>query len=240
MRKICIYKLVARSLSCQAETAAAIRSEQAAACVVAKCEDIRRRDHELSRDLRVGHGPVSSLPRRRAWRCANRAGRDRRGRRRERIRHAFDPGPQGRAPGATELAQLLSASRVIEGRYHPALQPNRDCRTGLVDCHAGVATASFVHVLQRCDPRPTAHRRSSTLRRRASCGTGRGVMRLFPRACAGRDPRRALSCLRGHRCPATPALPSRRRDDDAARPVAAGRGGAVAGVARPSARPRCR
>ena len=58
---------------------------------------------------------------------------------------------QGGAPGATGLAQAISVSRLLEGRYHAGLQAGRAFRTGLIDCHGGVATVSFTHVLERLE-----------------------------------------------------------------------------------------
>ena len=58
---------------------------------------------------------------------------------------------QGGAPGATGLAQVITVSRLIEGRYHSGLQAGCDVRTGLVDCHGGLATVNLTHVLQRVE-----------------------------------------------------------------------------------------
>ena len=58
---------------------------------------------------------------------------------------------QGGAPGATGIVQALTVSRILEGRYHAALQAGRDFRIGAADCHGGVATVNFTHVLQRVD-----------------------------------------------------------------------------------------
>ena len=44
---------------------------------------------------------------------------------------------------------MITVSRLIEGRYHSGLQAGRDVRTGLVDCHGGLATVNLTHVLQR-------------------------------------------------------------------------------------------
>jgi acetyl-CoA C-acetyltransferase len=57
----------------------------------------------------------------------------------------------GGAPGATGIVQAITVSRLIEGRYHPALQGGRDVRTGLIDCHGGLATVNLTHVLQRVE-----------------------------------------------------------------------------------------
>jgi acetyl-CoA C-acetyltransferase len=58
---------------------------------------------------------------------------------------------QGGAPGATGLAQAITISRLLEGRYHPGLQSDRHFRTGLIDCHGGVATVNLTHVLERLE-----------------------------------------------------------------------------------------
>jgi acetyl-CoA C-acetyltransferase len=58
---------------------------------------------------------------------------------------------QGGAPGATGIAQAITVSRLIEGRYHAGLQGARDLRTGLIDCHGGLATVNLTHILQRVE-----------------------------------------------------------------------------------------
>ena len=58
---------------------------------------------------------------------------------------------QGGAPGATGVMQIVTLTRLLQGRYWPALQPDRLLRTGLADAHGGIATVSVTHVLQRCD-----------------------------------------------------------------------------------------
>ena len=55
---------------------------------------------------------------------------------------------QGGAPGAVGLAQAITVSRLIEGRYWPDLQNGRIYRRGLVDCHAGVGTLNVIHILE--------------------------------------------------------------------------------------------
>lgn len=55
---------------------------------------------------------------------------------------------QGGAPGAVGLAQAITVSRLLEGRYWPELQGDRAYRRGLVDCHAGVGTLNVVHILE--------------------------------------------------------------------------------------------
>jgi len=59
---------------------------------------------------------------------------------------------QGGAPGATGLAQAIAVSQLLEGRYHAGLQAGRQFRTGLVDCHGGLATVNLTHVLERIEP----------------------------------------------------------------------------------------
>ncbi|MCZ4354039.1 thiolase family protein [Roseovarius aestuarii] len=55
---------------------------------------------------------------------------------------------QGGAPGAVGLAQAITVSRQLEGRYWPQLQGTRSYRRGLVDCHAGVGTLNVIHILE--------------------------------------------------------------------------------------------
>jgi len=55
---------------------------------------------------------------------------------------------QGGAPGAVGLAQAITVSRLLEGRYWPELQGERTFRRGLVDCHAGVGTLNVIHILE--------------------------------------------------------------------------------------------
>lgn len=59
---------------------------------------------------------------------------------------------QGGVPGATGLAQAIAVSRLLEGRYHADLQAGRHYRTGVIDCHGGLATINLTHVLERLDP----------------------------------------------------------------------------------------
>lgn len=56
---------------------------------------------------------------------------------------------QGGAPGAVGLAQAITVSRLLEGRYWPDLQGGRSYRRGLVECHAGVGTLNVIHILER-------------------------------------------------------------------------------------------
>lgn len=56
---------------------------------------------------------------------------------------------QGGPPGATGVAQIVTLTRLLQQRYWPQLQPKRELRFGLADAHAGVATVSVTHVLER-------------------------------------------------------------------------------------------
>ncbi len=56
---------------------------------------------------------------------------------------------QGGSPGAVGVAQVATVARLLQGRYHPSLQPTRDLRRGLADSHGGIATINCVHILQR-------------------------------------------------------------------------------------------
>lgn len=58
---------------------------------------------------------------------------------------------QGGPPGATGVAQVATLALLLQGRYHPGLQPKTDRRFGLADTHAGVGTLSVVHVLESVD-----------------------------------------------------------------------------------------
>lgn len=58
---------------------------------------------------------------------------------------------QGGAPGAVGLAQAITVSRLLEGRYWSELQAGRRYRRGVVDCHAGVGTLNVVHILEGAD-----------------------------------------------------------------------------------------
>ena len=58
---------------------------------------------------------------------------------------------QGGAPGATGLAQAITVSRLLEGRYFADLQQGRSFRRGLTDCHSGVGTVNVTHVLERVE-----------------------------------------------------------------------------------------
>ena len=58
---------------------------------------------------------------------------------------------QGGAPGATGVMQIVTLTRLLQGRYWPALQPQRRLRTALADAHGGVATVSFTHILEARD-----------------------------------------------------------------------------------------
>jgi len=58
---------------------------------------------------------------------------------------------QGGPPGATGIAQIMTLTHLLQGRYHKGLQPATKRRFGLADSHAGVGTLSVVHVLERVD-----------------------------------------------------------------------------------------
>ena len=58
---------------------------------------------------------------------------------------------QGGAPGATGVMQIVTLTRLLQGRYWPALQPQRRLSTALADAHGGIATVSFTHVLEARD-----------------------------------------------------------------------------------------
>ncbi|MEP6656175.1 MAG: thiolase family protein [Betaproteobacteria bacterium] len=58
---------------------------------------------------------------------------------------------QGGAPGATGVMQIVTLTRLLQGRYWPALQPQRSLRTALADAHGGIATVSVTHVLEARD-----------------------------------------------------------------------------------------
>jgi acetyl-CoA C-acetyltransferase len=55
---------------------------------------------------------------------------------------------QGGAPGAVGVAQVATLSRILQGRYWPELQPQREMKYGLADAHSGIGTVSIVHVLE--------------------------------------------------------------------------------------------
>lgn len=54
---------------------------------------------------------------------------------------------QGAPVGATGVAQVLTASRILEGRYW-GKTPSRTPRRGLVDTHGGIATVCAVSILE--------------------------------------------------------------------------------------------
>ncbi len=58
---------------------------------------------------------------------------------------------QGGAPGATGVMQIVTLTRLLQGRYWPGLQPQRRPATALADAHGGIATVSFTHVLEARD-----------------------------------------------------------------------------------------
>lgn len=56
---------------------------------------------------------------------------------------------QGAPVGATGVAQTASCALMLEGRYHPALQPADPPAHALADTHGGICTNSAVTILQR-------------------------------------------------------------------------------------------
>ncbi len=56
---------------------------------------------------------------------------------------------QGAPVGATGVAQVASCARLLEGRYHPGLQPEALPRYALADTHGGVCTSAAVTILER-------------------------------------------------------------------------------------------
>ena len=58
---------------------------------------------------------------------------------------------QGGPPGATGIAQVATVVALLDGTYHPSIQPANLGRFGVTDCHAGVGTLNVTHVLERLD-----------------------------------------------------------------------------------------
>lgn len=58
---------------------------------------------------------------------------------------------QGAAPGATGIAQVVTAERILSGRYWHRLELAEHRRFALAEAHGGVATVSIVHVLERLE-----------------------------------------------------------------------------------------
>jgi len=58
---------------------------------------------------------------------------------------------QGAPVGATGVAQVATCARILEGRYHNALQPSAPPAYALADTHGGICTTSAVTVLARGD-----------------------------------------------------------------------------------------
>jgi len=56
---------------------------------------------------------------------------------------------QGGAPGATGIAQAVTMSRLLGGRYRDNA---RLFKRGLIDVHGGIGTLAAVHVMQRVEP----------------------------------------------------------------------------------------
>lgn len=55
---------------------------------------------------------------------------------------------QGAPVGATGVAQTATCARLLEGRYHEGLQPDRTLRHSLADTHGGIGTTCAVTVLE--------------------------------------------------------------------------------------------
>ena len=56
---------------------------------------------------------------------------------------------QGAPAGAIGVAQVATAARLLEGRYHGALQPSVPPEYALADTHGGVCTTAAVTILRR-------------------------------------------------------------------------------------------
>lgn len=54
---------------------------------------------------------------------------------------------QGAPPGATGVAQVATCAALVEGRYHPGLQPAVPPRVALADCHGGLCTSAAVTLI---------------------------------------------------------------------------------------------
>ncbi len=54
---------------------------------------------------------------------------------------------QGAAPGATGIAQTAACALMLEGRYHPGLQPEAPPRHALADTHGGLCSVAAVTIL---------------------------------------------------------------------------------------------
>ena len=55
---------------------------------------------------------------------------------------------QGAPVGATGVAQTATCAMLLEGRYHPGLQPATPGGHALADTHGGVATTAAVTILR--------------------------------------------------------------------------------------------
>lgn len=58
---------------------------------------------------------------------------------------------QGAPVGATGVAQVATCARILEGRYHPKLQPGTPPAYALADTHGGVCTTAAVTILARAE-----------------------------------------------------------------------------------------
>jgi acetyl-CoA C-acetyltransferase len=58
---------------------------------------------------------------------------------------------QGAAPGATGIAQTGACALMLEGRYHPGLQPKTAPGHALADTHGGLCSVAAVTILAQGD-----------------------------------------------------------------------------------------
>lgn len=56
---------------------------------------------------------------------------------------------QGAPVGATGVGQTATCALILEGRYHPGLQPQRPPRHALADTHGGICTTAAVTLLSQ-------------------------------------------------------------------------------------------
>jgi acetyl-CoA C-acetyltransferase len=54
---------------------------------------------------------------------------------------------QGAPPGATGVAQAATCALLVEGRYHPGLQPTGPIDVALADTHGGLCTTAAVTLI---------------------------------------------------------------------------------------------
>lgn len=56
---------------------------------------------------------------------------------------------QGAPAGAIGVAQVAACARMLDGRYHAALQPSSIPNYALADTHGGICTTAGVTILKR-------------------------------------------------------------------------------------------